>query len=443
MVLAKNSLLKWSLLTVVYLIVLLVVASPIASRYSSTVLGLPNDDLFDEMVLQNATWQEVQQGNLPLYTNVINFPLSTSWLITHKSYLHVLLAFPTQCLDWPQWWNTAILSAILISALTAAAVIARLSSSFWAGGILALPFLFLPWTRSLVAWGHLPQMWSAPLFIAVFFLAAVILQKRSKAAIWLAFFTAITALVYWIWGFLLALLGLMAVVFELPRLNRRVLVSTLMAIMLVGCLVGQIGYRIISIDRQLPSVSVQGGLTKEQRQEALDRAKHNGLGKATDVSTQYLPWSELVLPSLGVIMLGMLIWGWRQGNQILFWTWAALAFFLLGIGPYLAWGDTTWVDSQGNPVLMPFFYLAKYSGLGYRWQLPNTVTPLMMICITIASALAVKNYCRWRTVTTLVIATVLLAATEGLALYGLDQNESGNANTESTADRSFFPTLNS
>lgn len=348
---------RWLLVALGYGVLALVVLHPLLSQFGTHYLGRSSDDLHDEVFLHRCVLEGLLTDRSVFMSQNLEFPVEQSLVYSHKSYLQVLFSVPLMlALPWPQWWNAAILLALVASALAAAWSVERLSGD-WRWGVLAgIPFLQMPWVLAMVNWGHLPQLWSAPLFLAVAFLDATVRDPEDRKAPWLLVgATIVTSLVYWIWGFLLAVLGVLLVLWEVPRMDRlrwrRVLLAT-GAVLLV---IAPLAVQVLRADPFLPHLTPGGGLSAQEQGAQLERAAMNSL-----------PIPQAWLPLLALALVA----AWRIPARGAFWLLAGGLFLVLAMGPRLA----------------PFYWLVDRTGLGYAWRTPDTATPLAIFCLCAGAA---------------------------------------------------------
>lgn len=388
------------LTAVIYAFLIAALAAYGGGRLSSCVLGTVNDDLFDETVLVKTLADHFLSGQSLLSSNLMEFPLNKSFLITHKSYLHVILAAPWAWLcQWPTWWNLAVLTAIWLSAGAAAWGVAAISRSPWLGFISGLPFIYMPWIREMISWGRLPQLTVAPALVALTCLAMLLYNrphpKRWAAA--LALFTIVTALVYWIWGGLLALCGLVALVWQQGHLQKSSRQALTGAVIGVSAVILPLAFYVVSLDESMPGLGPQNLPPAQELQKAVTRAWHHGLGGSLETRFVIFPAAQTLPVLIFVSALFLVLLNRRKSTPLAserpgLWLWLAFWLILLGIGPYWSWGNYVLCDRQNRPLGAPFLYMMQWTGLGSYWQMPQTVAPLAMFCLCTAAALAWRSW---------------------------------------------------
>ena len=423
-----KSTLRWLALPLLLLLVVLALVQPLPRNFSGLVLGTPSNDLFDEITIHQTICSNLLAHRNILFSQALDFPIERNLLITHKSFLHIFFDMPFMlALDWPQWWNAAVIAALFFSAWAAGFTLIKLGRHYALGLALGASFLTWQWLRELASWGHLVQMWAAPLYLAIFFLVAALTRQHNGKACWgLTIFSIVTAFVYWIWGGCLALLGLLALGFYWRQLSQASWIKLLISVAVIAAVVLPAAHYVISINPNLPSVQQGGGLDDEGKKLALQRAASNSFLRSEGEQKAVLPGAALVAPAMVLGCLGLLALAYRRHSELSFWCASAAIFFTIGCGPYLTLGACTLTDSAGLPVKLPLFYLMDWTGLGYRWQTPNTVMPFMMISLALAVMLAWQPGSKGKSMGRLSLAALLSVALLAPSVLGSEGVGMGN-----------------
>lgn len=415
-------------------------APSLRNHMNSLVLGTPCNDLFDEINIHTTVTRNLLQGKPIIYSDNLDYPINRNLLITHKTFLHIIFVAPLIAnLPWPLWWNLALLAALVSGALAACYTLVKLSRSWMLGVLLGISFMSWQWLRDMVAWGHLVQLWSAPLFLAILFLVLALRSPRNARACWgLGICTAVTSLIFWIWGGALALLGVLGLIYYWPKLERRQIRNLLLTVAITALVLTPLALYVLSINPNLPKLQQGGGLDQAIQEQALYRASSNAVVRTGGTHYLTLPASGLVAPLVLILPLAGLVWAVKSRQEYLFWGACAAIFFVIGWGPYCAIGPYTVLDQEGRPVLLPFYYLMEWSGLGYRWQTPGTLTPVLMMCLALGAALAWQQSRQRLRVPALGAAIILSTALLAMTVQGADGAGRGN---NVNPNRDFFPTF--
>ena len=404
-----------------YILATLVRLHPLVFRFNSHFLGVPERDLFDEMWMQKAVLGTVLEGRW-FWTPLMDYPSGLDLAASHLSYLHILFTAPLPlCMPWPAWWNAVNVVALACSALAAAWATWRLSGHLVSSFLAGLVLIGLPWVAFEANAGHLNQLWMAPMFVAVGYLYQALEDPHDRHAWWLlALWTVVTSQVYWIYGFMVAMLGGVLVLCRLPVLHRTTLARLTLAVLLTLAALLPLAWKVYDT-RSPPEAYRHTGINS--RANAVARALENSLelgsaGSPRQFSQRPLclaaaPWLPPGLALLGLVLLGL---EWRYRTGFLPWFLAAALLLTLALGPHLLWQGRILADGQGLPVAMPFLLLQDQCHLLYRWSLPLKTIPLAFFCLcqgTVLLALRLARLGRPRSL----VAWGLLG---GLLLVGLE-----------------------
>ena len=267
-----------------------------------------------------------------------------------------------------------------------------------AGVLAGVPFVVMPWVVNEAWLGHLSQLWMAPMFCAAGCLHQVFHVPEDRHA-WrnLALWTVLAALTYWIYGLLLALLGVLVLACHVPRLSRPLAGRLLAAVLVTVGLLGPLADFQFSRELVLREAAA-GGITASTREAALKRAMgasvclgplgHGPDGRPLVRATPLGSWLPGGFLALG---LALVLLEWRDRSGLSAWLLAALFFAALGLGPYLQQGGALLGDRAGNPVLMPFQYLVEGIPPLTRWSLPSRAVPMAMFCLCAALAVGLRR----------------------------------------------------
>ena len=430
----------WLALLTLLLAMALFQAPPLRSHLGTLVLGTPCNDLFDEINIHTTVTNNLLHGKPLLFSDNLDYPINRNLLITHKTFLHIVFAAPLIAnLPWPLWWNLALLTALVSGALAACYTLIKLSRSPTLGVLLGISFMSWQWLRDMVAWGHLVQLWSAPLFLAILFLVLSLRSPHNARSCWgLGVCTVVTSLIFWIWGGALALLGTLALIYYRPELKRRQIRNLLLTVAITALVLTPLALHVLSINPNLPKLQQGGGVEESIKIQALYRASSNAVVRTGGQNYLTLPASNLVAPLVMLLPLAGLAWAVKSRREYIFWGSCAALFFAIGWGPYCALGPYTALDSAGRPVLLPFYYLMEWSGLGYRWQTPGTITPVLMMCLALGTALAWQQTRKRLCIPALGAGILLSAALLGLTVQGAEGAGQGN---NANPNHDFFPTF--
>ncbi len=434
---------RWLLVALSIFLLAFTICQPTSSHISQLILGTPSNDLFDEVTLHTTVTQNLLQGRSLIHSDNLDYPIYRNLLATHKSYLHILFVVPlTAWVPWPQWWNLAVMLALALSTLVACYALVRLSNNWSWGILLGISFMSWQWLRELVSRGHLVQLWSVPLYLAIVCLILALREKPRPLYFWgLIVFTLITSFVYWIWGACLAILGLWAIIYWCRELDRKHWLNLTLTVGAVLMITVPAALYVVSVSWNLPKLQRGGGMTHEAQSIALKRASGNSVIRSDGQYKVSLPAPQLVAPILAGIPLVLLFLACRQRSQTLFWLSTSTVFLLLGWGPYCIWRHYTMVDGNGEPIRLPYYYLADWTGLGYRWQTPDTVTPFLMFSLAMTLILA-WNDCRQRSLWPKVTFAVTAIAIFFLTVHGASGAGMGNklrSNQHIPKAQPFFP----
>lgn len=439
----KSRRLKLAFIALIYAIIIFSLSKNVWLD-TSLALGCVTDDTFDEMVLTRAVADNLRQGHFPLTSQAWEFPQNINLVITHKSYLHTLIGCFWQIFfPWPTWWNLSVVSAIWLSALGLAWAVLRLSAPMpnqansrrqVLGFMLALgsglPILAAPFTRQMIGWGHIPQLFSLPAILALAALAIIFtgpsrasvasdsasapsVQPKSEAeptlkaplpqqaaspsapatspsspvpaaAYWLLAISVLAAAgVYWIWAALLTLVGFALLLTRAAFLDKMSLKRLAVCIALTASIACPAALYVLHVDPDLHRY--QQSTRQEQSHEesrAFERMSQLTLSPphlGQKLTVRY--GAKLITPLLIAALLLFPWWLKVRKSPALLWFWLASILALVGLGPYLTWNGALLLDAAGQPIRAPLAYLAKCSGLFFYWRTPQTVWPLALTCL--------------------------------------------------------------
>ena len=421
----------WRWLAFVCLITLLAAALtwPMPMRFSALVLGTPCNDLFDEINIHTTVTRNLLAGKSLFYSDNLDYPINRNLLITHKSFLHILFAAPLiACLPWPLWWNISVLAALITGTWAASYTLVRLERSWMYGLLLGCTFMGWQWLRDIVAWGHLVQLWTAPLYLAILCLVLCLRENSRTRYFWgLGCFTLITAFIYWIWGLCLAVLGALALAYYWPSLSKAQLKRLAITVAGAALIALPAAYYVLSLNPNLPKLRSGGAISAPMRQQALERASSNAILRTTSDARKTLPGAGAIPLLAALLPFALLICACKKRWESLFWSSAALLFFVIGCGPYLQYSSFVFTDSSGTPIRLPYYYIAEWTGLGYRWQTLSTVYPIMMLCLCLAAIQTLKK-CQRRPSPAILTGAIALSGTiVFLTIQGAQGAGLGNA----------------
>lgn len=443
-----SSKLKLALIALIYAIIIFGLSQNVWQSSSPLALGCITDDTFDEMVLTCAVADNLRQGHFPLTSQAWEFPQKINLVITHKSYLHTLIGcFWQAFLPWPTWWNLTVVSAIWLSAWGLAWAVLQLSAlppsnatpKCQVPGLLlalvsGLPILAAPFTKQMIGWGHIPQLFSLPAILTLASLALIFtrpsrlyassdsissqcLHAQSEeeqtlkapprpqaaklsasaspppspipaATYWLLALSVLsTAGVYWIWAALLTVVGLALLLTRAAFLDKVSLKRLVLCVIFTALAAGPAALYVLHIDPDLQRYQ-QSAQSERAREESRAFERMLQLTLSPPHSGRTLTISrgaKLLTPLLTATLLLFPCWLKVRKSPALLWFWLAALLAIIGLGPYLTWNGALLLDTQGQPIRAPLAYLAKYSGLFYYWRTPQTIWPLVLTCLIFAT----------------------------------------------------------
>ena len=413
----KSPQLKLALIALIYAAIIFFLSKNVWFSSSELALGCITDDTFDEMVLTRAVADNLKQGQFPLTSQAWEFPQNINLVITHKSYLHTLIGCFWQIfLSWPAWWNMSVVSAVWLSAWGLAWAVFRLSALSdggepqrqGVGWLLALgsglPILVAPFTKQMIGWGHMPQLFSLPAILALAALALIFTRpsqlaqqaasasasatyaanQAPAATFWLLALSVLAAAgVYWIWAALLTLIGLAILLTRAAFLDKTSLKRLTWCILFTALAASPAAWYVLHVDPDLhryqqsaqPERASEESRAFERMSQLTLSPPHSGRTITVNHVAQWLT------PLLAACLLGFPCWLKVRKSPAPLWLWLAAILAVIGLGPNLTWHGATLIDGGGQPIRAPLAYLAKCSGLLYYWRTPQTVWPLALTCL--------------------------------------------------------------
>ena len=156
--------------------------------------------------------------------------------------------------------------------------------------------------------------------------------------------------------------------------------------------------------------------------------------------SQYLPWTpkdqwtaDALIP-YGVLLLGVLGF-WLAARRSRVWTWMALVFFVLSLGPYLV----LQIGGGGtNTVLLPFYFLHKYLPFYDQVRFPNRISAFTLLTLGAAAAIGLQQLVerlRGRVTRLIPVAILLLVTAEMLIAWPISWTDQHPRSAAMTALR--------
>ncbi len=379
-----------ALAALAYMAIIALMYLPELTNPGRYFIGIPSNDLYNEIILNYDVARQLSQGQLPLFSQTFDYPHYYSLLGGFKSYLHTALAWPFMALlPWPYWWNALTLFTLLVNALMVAWALYLVSSHRWGSAIGGGLFLLSTWNSFSLLEGHLVQIWYGPLLGAFALLYLYIWPKQPKPEprsalplgreLWLLMaLVLISAFIYWLNAMFVAFFGLALLAFKHEQFSRSKLRQLILIVLALCCLAAPYAKATLLYSEDILDAS----LHNNDEEGTLGRAFFNSLSFPTGEKRLVLPLPASLPTWICLALWATLpFWSKLRSQRSAFWLWVFLLFFILGLGPHLAWYRTVAVNSNGEPLHLPMYYLMNSCDFLGRWQQPNVVWPLVFFAL--------------------------------------------------------------